>query len=201
MGSQEAIDASLQHCLKSFDVAAPTPCKTHPGSWQGSERGKLHGTSSSDPAVAHLPLIVYAWDCCGNDDPDAEGLRQRHATGPSTTDSDAQRSPTKTPAAPAPAPAPADDGSDSDSSDGEIPLCDAPVVKKRKVETAATSRVTLTSPSGTNERTQAAPRDSKSKNPSCCRAATPTKGRTTEESGHRPRWRRHASDLWAARVS
>jgi len=33
----------------------------------------LHGTSSSDPGVAHLPLIVYAWDCCGSDDPDAEG--------------------------------------------------------------------------------------------------------------------------------
>ena len=59
-------------------------------------------------------------------------------TGPSTTDSDAKA------AAPAPAPAPADDGSDSDSSDGEIPLCDAPVVKKRKVETVATSNVTLT---------------------------------------------------------
>ena len=59
-------------------------------------------------------------------------------TGPSTTDSDAKA------AAPAPAPAPADDGSDSDSSDGEIPLCDAPVVKKRKVETAATSSVTMT---------------------------------------------------------
>ena len=62
-----------QLCLKSFDVAAPTPCKTHPGSWQGSERGKLHGTSSSDPDIAHLPLIIYAWDCCGNDDPNAEG--------------------------------------------------------------------------------------------------------------------------------
>ena len=60
-------------------------------------------------------------------------------TGPSTTDSDAKA------AAPAPAPAPADDGSDSDSSsDGEIPLCDAPVVKKRKVETVATSSVNLT---------------------------------------------------------
>ena len=55
-------------------------------------------------------------------------------TGPSTTDSDAKA------AAPAPAPAPADDSSDSDC---EIPLCDAPVVKKRKVETAATSNVTL----------------------------------------------------------
>ena len=58
-------------------------------------------------------------------------------TGPSTTDSDAKA------AAPAPAPAPADDGSDSDSSDGEIPLCDAPVVKKRKVE-ARTSHITMT---------------------------------------------------------
>ena len=61
------------NCLITFDIASPTPCKTHPGSWQGSERGKLHGTSSSDPVVAHLPLIVYAWDCCGSDDPDAEG--------------------------------------------------------------------------------------------------------------------------------
>ena len=63
-------------------------------------------------------------------------------TGPSTTGSDAQPV-DEDAAAPAPAPAPADDGSDSDSSDGEIPLCDAPVVKKRKVETAATSNVTL----------------------------------------------------------
>ena len=47
-----------QLCLKSYDASAPTPCKTHPGSWQGSERGKLHGTSSSDPCVAHLPLIA-----------------------------------------------------------------------------------------------------------------------------------------------
>ena len=39
-------------------------------------------------------------------------------------------------------PSPTED-SDSDSS-GEIPLCDAPVVKKRKVETAATSNVKLT---------------------------------------------------------
>ena len=39
----------------------------------------------------------------------------------------------------------APDAPDSDSSsDGEIPLCDAPVVKKRKVETVATSRVKLT---------------------------------------------------------
>jgi hypothetical protein len=64
-------------------------------------------------------------------------------TGPSTTDSDAQPV-DEDAAAPAPAPAPADDGSESDSSDGEIPLCDAPVVKKRKVETVATSRVKLT---------------------------------------------------------
>ena len=63
-------------------------------------------------------------------------------TGPSTTDSDAQPV-DEDAAAPAQAPAPADDGSESDSSDGEIPLCDAPVVKKRKVETAATSNVTL----------------------------------------------------------
>ena len=58
-------------------------------------------------------------------------------TAPSTTASDAKA------AAPAPAPAPADDGCDSDSSDGEIPLCDAPVVKKRKVE-ARTSQVVMT---------------------------------------------------------
>ena len=64
-------------------------------------------------------------------------------TGPSTTASDAQPV-DEDAAAPAPAPAPADDGSDSDSSDGEIPLCDAPVVKKRKVETAATSQISMT---------------------------------------------------------
>ena len=63
-------------------------------------------------------------------------------TGPSTTDSDAQPV-DEDAAAPAPAPAPADDGSDSDSSDGEIPLCDAPVVKKRKVE-ARTSQISMT---------------------------------------------------------
>ena len=63
-------------------------------------------------------------------------------TGPSTTDRDAQPV-DEDAAAPAPAPAPADDGSDSDSSDGEIPLCDAPVVKKRKVE-ARTSQVVMT---------------------------------------------------------
>jgi len=48
------------------------------------------------------------------------------------------RSPT-----PPPRPSPADDGSDSDSL-SEIPLCDAPVVKKRKFETVATSRVKMT---------------------------------------------------------
>ena len=58
-------------------------------------------------------------------------------TAPSTTASDAKA------AAPAPAPAPTDDGSESDSSDGEIPLCNAPVVKKRKVE-ARTSQVVMT---------------------------------------------------------
>jgi len=64
-------------------------------------------------------------------------------TGPSTTtDSDAQPV-DEDAAAPAPAPAPTDDGSESDSSDGEIPLCDAPVVKKRKVE-ARTSSVVMT---------------------------------------------------------
>ena len=63
-------------------------------------------------------------------------------TGPTTTASDAQPV-DEDAAAPAPAPAPADDGSDSDSSDGEIPLCDAPVVKKRKVE-ARTSQVVMT---------------------------------------------------------
>ena len=42
-------------------------------------------------------------------------------------------------------PSPTENDSDShSSSDGEIPLCDAPVVKKRKVETVATSNVTLT---------------------------------------------------------
>ena len=64
-------------------------------------------------------------------------------TGPLTTDSD-DKPVDEDAAAPAPAPAPAEGGSDSDSSDGEIPLCDAPVVKKRRVETVATSNVTLT---------------------------------------------------------
>ena len=63
-------------------------------------------------------------------------------TAPTTTASDAQPV-DEDAAAPAPAPAPADDGSDSDSSDGEIPLCDAPVVKKRKVE-ARTSQISMT---------------------------------------------------------
>ena len=62
-------------------------------------------------------------------------------TGPSTTDRDAQPV-DEDAAAPAPAPAPADDSSDSDSS-SEIPLCDAPVVKKRKVE-ARTSQISMT---------------------------------------------------------
>ena len=62
-------------------------------------------------------------------------------TGPTTTDSDAQPV-DEDAAAPAPAPAPADDSSDSDSS-SEIPLCDAPVVKKRKVE-ARTSQISMT---------------------------------------------------------
>ena len=63
-------------------------------------------------------------------------------TAPTTTASDAQPV-DEDAAAPAPAPAPADDESESDSSDGEIPLCDAPVVKKRKVE-ARTSQVVMT---------------------------------------------------------
>ena len=63
-------------------------------------------------------------------------------TGPTTTDSDAQPVDDDA-AAPAPAPEPAPAEDDSDSSDGEIPLCDAPVVKKRKVE-ARTSQVVMT---------------------------------------------------------
>ena len=63
-------------------------------------------------------------------------------TGRSTTDSD-DKPVDEDAAAPAPAPAPAANDSDSDSSDGEIPLCDAPVVKKRKVE-ARTSQVVMT---------------------------------------------------------
>ena len=85
-------------------------------------------------------------------------------TGPSTTDSDtAARAPAAAAAEAAPlagggdveetasavdatlvAEPRAEDDSDCSSSDGEIPLCDAPVVKKRKVETVATSRVLLT---------------------------------------------------------
>ena len=92
-------------------------------------------------------------------------------TGPSTTDSDAAAEaapqagdnvhitvtvaelpqttirppPPRSPTPPPRPPSPTEDGSDSDSSsDGEIPLCDAPVVKKRKVETAATSQISMT---------------------------------------------------------
>ena len=91
-------------------------------------------------------------------------------TGPSTTDSDAAAEaapqagdnvhitvtvaelpqttirppPPRSPTPPPRPPSPTEDGSDSDSSDGEIPLCDAPVVKKRKVETAATSSIKMT---------------------------------------------------------
>ena len=74
-------------------------------------------------------------------------------TGPSTTDSDAAAAEAAPPAggnveetsdAALVAEPRAEDESDSDSSDGEIPLCDAPVIKKRKVETVATSRVLLT---------------------------------------------------------
>ena len=61
-----------------------------------------------------------------------------------TLDGSARSRPRAPPPVPPRPPSPADDGSDSDSSDGEIPLCDAPVVKKRKVETVATSNVTLT---------------------------------------------------------
>ena len=84
-------------------------------------------------------------------------------TGPSTTDSDAAA---RAPAAAAAEAAPlagggdveetasavdatlvaeprAEDDSDCSSSDGEIPLCDAPVVKKRKVE-ARTSQISMT---------------------------------------------------------
>ena len=81
-------------------------------------------------------------------------------TGPSTTDSDtAARAPAAAAAEAAPlagggdveetadaalaAEPRAEDGSDSDSSDGEIPLCDVPVVKKRKVE-ARTSQISMT---------------------------------------------------------
>ena len=89
-------------------------------------------------------------------------------TGPSTTDSDAAAEaapqagdnvhitvtvaelpqttirppPPRSPTPPPRPTSPADDGSDSDSS-SEIPFCDAPVVKKRKVE-ARTSSITMT---------------------------------------------------------
>ena len=83
-------------------------------------------------------------------------------TGPSTTHSDAARAPAAAAAEAAPlagggdveetasavdatlvAEPRAEDDSDCSSSDGEIPLCDAPVVKKRKVE-ARTSQVVMT---------------------------------------------------------
>ena len=60
-----------------------------------------------------------------------------------TLDGSARSRPRAPPPVPPRPPSPAEDDTDS-SSDGEIPLCDAPVVKKRKVETVATSNVTLT---------------------------------------------------------
>ena len=60
-----------------------------------------------------------------------------------TLDGSARSRPRAPPPVPPRPPSPAEDDSDS-SSDGEIPLCDAPVVKKRKVETVATSQVKLT---------------------------------------------------------
>ena len=74
-------------------------------------------------------------------------------TGPSTTDSDAAAAEAAPQAgveetasavdATLVAEPRAEDDSDCLSSDGEIPLCDAPVVKKRKVE-ARTSQVVMT---------------------------------------------------------
>ena len=74
-------------------------------------------------------------------------------TGPSTTDSDAAAAEAAPQAgveetasavdATLVAEPRAEDDSDCSSSDGEIPLCDAPVVKKRKVE-ARTSQVVMT---------------------------------------------------------
>ena len=62
-----------------------------------------------------------------------------------TLDGSVRSRPRAPPPVPPRPPSPTDDGSDSDSSsDGEIPLCDAPVVKKRKVETAATSQISMT---------------------------------------------------------
>ena len=61
-------------CLQQFvEPSGAAACVYHPASYQGSERGKLHGTSTSDPAIAHKPLIVYAWDCCGREDANAPG--------------------------------------------------------------------------------------------------------------------------------
>ena len=63
-----------------------------------------------------------------------------------TLDGSVRSRPRAPPPVPPRPPSPTEDGSDSDSSssDSEIPLCDAPVVKKRKVETAATSQISMT---------------------------------------------------------
>ncbi len=58
-----------------------------------------------------------------------------------TLDGSVRSRPRAPPPVPPRPPSPTDDSSDSD---GEIPLCDAPVVKKRKVETAATSQISMT---------------------------------------------------------
>jgi len=63
---------------------------------------------------------------------------------PHTTTLSVRSRPRAPPPVPPRPPSPTEDGSDSaSSSDGEIPLCDAPVVKKRKVE-ARTSQISMT---------------------------------------------------------
>lgn len=53
-------------CLRAYDPGDTTDlCRFHVGSWAGFEKGKLHGTSTSDPELQHIPKIVYHWDCCG----------------------------------------------------------------------------------------------------------------------------------------
>mmetsp|Transcript_16480 Transcript_16480/g.51608 ORF Transcript_16480/g.51608 Transcript_16480/m.51608 type:complete len:83 (+) Transcript_16480:36-284(+) len=69
-------------CLESFDPSnADEVCRFHPGSWAGFEKGKLHGTSTTDPGIGHLATIVFQWDCCGDSSRTSAGcVVGRHAS-------------------------------------------------------------------------------------------------------------------------
>lgn len=95
-----------------------------------SEADELRAAGITGPPSKEV-LAAYAVDTALMAEPQAT-RKDRSDAKAAPVDYDA--------AAPA---APSADGSDSDSSDGEIPLCDAPVAKKRRVA-AQTSSVNMT---------------------------------------------------------